>query len=60
MDPLTAAFNALAALNQFLVTPAGQKFATDFETVMAGLLNDLHIHIASNQPATTIPTTPKG
>ena len=46
MDPLTAAFNALAALNNFMITPAGQKMATDFEAVFGGLLNVLHIHIA--------------
>jgi hypothetical protein len=41
---------AFAAFNQFLVTPAGQKMAEDFEAVVAGLMNDLHIHISSTLP----------
>lgn len=66
MDPLTAAFTALNSFNQFLLTPVGQKIANDFEAVVAGLLSDLHVHLASNLPtAATNPTAnpitnPKG
>ena len=57
MDPLTAGLVALSAFNQFLLTPPGQKFATDFENVMGGILNVLHIHIANQLPAAPTPKT---
>jgi hypothetical protein len=43
MDPVTAALQALNSFNQFLVTPAGQKLAMDFETLIADMMNNLHL-----------------
>ncbi len=51
VDPLTAAMNALAYLNQFLCTPAGQKIALDAESVIVNLLIALHVHV--NVPVAT-------
>ncbi len=51
MDPLTAALNAFAAFNNFLVTPAGQKLAVDQEAIIAKLLNSLGVHITPNPTA---------
>lgn len=45
MDPITAALNALAAFNQFLCTPAGQKFADLNTQVIVDLLTALHVKI---------------
>ena len=55
MDPLTAGLVALTSLNQFLVTPAGQKIALDFEQVIGGILSLLNVHLTSS-----LPSTPKG
>lgn len=51
MDPLTAAMQALTALNTFLVTPAGQKLALDQEAIFTNILNALGLHIAAGAPA---------
>jgi hypothetical protein len=48
MDPLTAAMNAFAIFNQFLCTAAGQKLATDQETLFASLLGHFNVHLAPN------------
>lgn len=54
MDPLTAAMQALTAINTFLVTPAGQKMAMDQEAIFVQLLNVLGVHIAANTPVTPV------
>ena len=54
MDPVTAAFNALAAFNQFLATPAGQVFATDFQQVVGDILGALGVHLVSNVPGASV------
>ena len=48
MDPLTAAMNAFAAFNNFLVTPAGQKLATDQKALFAKILDHFGVHLAPN------------
>lgn len=50
MDPLTATMNALAAFNQFLVTPAGQKLATGAETLITDILGLFKVHLTPNEP----------
>jgi hypothetical protein len=51
MDPLTAAMQAFAAFNNFLVTPAGQKMAMDQEQLFVQILNTFGVHLAANTPA---------
>ncbi len=48
MDPLTAALNAFAAFNNFLLTPAGQKLALDQEAIFARILNAFGYHLTPN------------
>lgn len=50
MDPLTAAMQALTAVNTFLCTPAGQKLAMDQEAIFTNILNALGLHIAATSP----------
>ena len=48
MDPLSAALNALAAFNQFLCTPEGQKLAAANAVIVARILDALGVHMAAN------------
>ena len=43
---LIAGFAALTAFNQFLVTPAGQTFATHQEQLVATLMGHFKVHLA--------------
>lgn len=46
MLPLTAALAAFTAFNQFLITPAGQKLASDSEAIVTNLLSHFGVHLA--------------
>lgn len=50
MDPFTSVMNALAAFNNFLCTPAGQRFADHQEALVAGLLAKLHVKLGPDAP----------
>ncbi len=50
MDPVTAALNALAAFNQFLLTPPGQKLAINAEDVVTNIFRLFNVHLSAGAP----------
>lgn len=50
LDPITAGLNALASFNQYLCTPAGQKFADNFNDLVGRIFTRLEAHLGANAP----------
>lgn len=50
MDPVTliAAFTAFTAFNNYLITPPGQKMATDQEEIFTTIMGHFGVHLAPN------------
>lgn len=54
VDPITLGiFGAFTAFNNFLCTPAGQKFALDAEQIITSILGKFDVHLAANLPKTS-------
>lgn len=59
MVTINSALVALTSFNNFLVTPAGQKFALDAEAIVTDILKVLHVHLTPVPAPVPVVTAPK-